>query len=388
MVTKSKRILLLTTSYLPLIGGSEMAIKEVTDRLRDFEFDLVTACYSQDLPAEEKMGSVHVFRVGNGWNLSRFLLPKNFLPLAIFLKARSLVKSGRDYAGVHVWQASQAGGAAWLLKWFYPRLTFMLTLQEGKDLHAQNWLTRFFRRFIIRRADRATAISQYLADYLLTIKKNLPVRLIPNGVDLQNFSRQCRDEEIARWRDQLGILPGDKVIISVSRLTYKNGLDNLIRAVSILNRKNPRERYRLLLAGDGEGKKEYQKLAEELNLAERVIFAGTVRHAHLAKYLKIADVFARPSRSEGLGSSFLEAMAAGIPIVGSAVGGIPDFLADGQTGLFCDPADPESIAQKIGVLMEDGEMRKKIIKNAQDLVRQKYDWDQIAKEYEKAYEGN
>lgn len=385
MSTNAKRILLLSTSYLPLIGGSELAIKEVTDRLADFEFDLLTARVSKDLPGEEKIGRVSVFRVGNALNLFNFLLPKNFLPLAIFFKARKLLKSGRQYDLVHVWQASQAGGAGWVLKWFYPRLPLLVTLQEGQDLKKQSWWTRFFRYLIIRKADRATAISQYLKNYLQSVKKNLPISIIPNGVDLNNFSREFGYGEISQLGDALGIVPGDKVIMSVSRLTAKNGLENLIRALGILAGQNPQIRYRLLLVGDGEQREDLQKLSQGLNLKNRVIFAGTVRHADLPKYLKFSQVFVRPSLSEGLGSAFLEAMAAGLPVIGSAVGGIPDFLKDQVTGLVCDPLDPANIASKIKLLLEDEALRKKVVKNARELVEEKYNWEQIAKEYGKIY---
>lgn len=385
MPNNAKRILLLSTSYLPLIGGSELAIKEVTDRLAGFEFDLITARVSKDWPAEERIGRICVFRVGNFLNLFNFLLPKNFLPLAIFFKARKLLKSGRHYDGVHVWQASQAGGAGWLLKWFYPRLSLLLTLQEGKNLKKQSWLTRFFRYLIIKKADQATVISQYLKNYLQSVKKNLPVAIIPNGVDLDNFSREFSYGEISHLGDLLGIIPGDKVIISVSRLTFKNGLDNLIRSLGILVKQNPNIRYRLLLVGDGEQKAGLQKLAKQLNLENLVVFAGTVGHVDLPKYLKLAQVFVRSSRSEGLGSAFLEAMAAGLPIIGSAVGGIPDFLTDRETGLFCNPLDPQDIAKKIVLVLEDENLRRTIVKNARELMREKYNWDQVAKEYGKIY---
>src|SRR3989344_1621358 len=173
MSEKSKRILLLSTSYLPLIGGSELAIKEVTSRLTDYEFDLVTARSFQNWPVEEVMDEINVFRAGNSFNRFNWLLPKVFLPLAIFFRARKLLKSGRHYDWIHVWQASQAGGAGWLLKWFYPRWPLLVTLQEGQDLVKQSWLTRFFRYLIVKKADQATAISRYLKNYLQSVKKSL-----------------------------------------------------------------------------------------------------------------------------------------------------------------------------------------------------------------------
>ena len=385
MKEKSKKILLLSTSFWPLAGGSETAIREVAARLPDYRFDLVTARLNRHSPSVEQKGNAQIFRVGNGLNFFKFLLPKNFLPLAMFKLARKLLKNSR-YDLMHVWQASQAGGAAWLLKktgWNNPLL---LTLQEGEDLSKQNWLTKYFRKLIIKNADQATAISQYLVNYLKKTKKNLPVKLIPNGVDLEKFAREFSYGELSNLADELGLRPGAKVIISTSRLVAKNGLDSLIKSLAVLQKKYPQENWRLLLVGDGPLKESLKLLVESLKLEKQVIFKGGVEHGELPGYLKISHVFARPSRSEGLGVSFLEAMAAGLPIIGSAVGGIPDFLTDKETGLFCDPCQPEDIAEKIKLILDDDNLRKNIIKKARALVEEKYDWNKIAEEYRKLYE--
>ena len=248
MKEKSKKILILSTSFYPLIGGSETAIREVVARLPDYHFDLVTARLNRHSPPIEQRGNLQIFRVGNGLNFFKFLLPKNFLPLAMFKLARKLLKNSR-YDLIHIFQASQAGGAAWLLKktgWNSPLL---LTLQEGEDLSKQNWLTKYFRKMIIKNTDQATAISQYLVSYLKKIKKNLPVKLIPNGVDLEKFSREYSYGELTQLADDLGIRPGAKIIISTGRLVAKNGVDNLIKALAVLQKDYPEEDWRLLLMG-------------------------------------------------------------------------------------------------------------------------------------------
>ncbi len=361
----------------------------------DYNFDLVTARLRADSPPMESMGNIRVFRVGNGLNFFKFLLPKNFLPLAIFNLARKLLKKEK-YDLVHVWQASQAGGAVWLLKKLGLYCPVVLTLQEGQNLDSQNWLTRFFRTRIIKNVDRATAISQYLVSYVKKIVENLPVKLIPNGVDLKNFSREFSYGELSQLEDELGLRPGARVIISTSRLVAKNGLDSLIKALAVLSApkgrdlapggQNPQEDWRLLLVGDGAEKENLVALGHSLAVEKRIIFHNSVDHSELPKYLKISHVFVRPSRSEGLGNSFLEAMAAGIPVIGTSVGGIPDFLTDQETGLFCHPDSPEDIAGKIKMIFDDENLRKKIIKNARALVEEKYDWDKIAEKYRKLYE--
>jgi glycosyltransferase involved in cell wall biosynthesis len=106
----------------------------------------------------------------------------------------------------------------------------------------------------------------------------------------------------------------------------------------------------------------------------------------MPQYLHISNIFIRPSRSEGLGNSFLEAMAAGIPVIATPVGGIPDFLKDGETGLFCEVDNPRSIAQKVEKLLKDKESREYIVKNARKMVEEKYQWEAIAERMKEIFE--
>ena len=382
---KKARILLLSSAYLPLVGGSELAIKNITDRLSDFEFDLVTGRFSNDVPSWEKISNVNVYRVGSPGILAKFILPKALLPLFIFWKAFRLARSNQ-YSAVHAFQASQAAGGGWLLKFLLPSLPFVVTVQEGKELNKQGFLTRFTRRLIFQKADSVTALSNYLREYVEKIKSDMPISVIPNGVDLENFSRQFSYGELTMLEEKLGIQPDDKVIISVSRLVPKNGLDLLIEAIRVLNTQYPihNTRYKLILVGTGPLEASLKLKVESLKLEDRVIFAGEVSHEELPLYLKISDVFIRPSRSEGLGNAFLEAMAAGVPIIGTRVGGIPDFLDDRKTGLFSSHA-PEDIAFKIRILLENDKLRGEITANAAALVREKYDWEKIAREFRGLY---
>ena len=114
---------------------------------------------------------------------------------------------------------------------------------------------------------------------------------------------------------------------------------------------------------------------------------GFVKPEELPKFYAIADVFCRPSLSEGLGNSFLEAMAAGVPVVATPVGGIPDFLRDGKTGWFCRVNDPASIAEKIKYILDEQNKAEaqKVINNAKQMVLDKYDWDGIAGQMENIF---
>ena len=121
-------------------------------------------------------------------------------------------------------------------------------------------------------------------------------------------------------------------------------------------------------------------LAEQKGLAERVKFLGSKGHDKLPEILQACDIFIRPSLSEGLGNAFLEAIAAGLPIIGTPVGGIPDFLLDGHTGVFCQVRNPESIAQAVMRIQTEPGLRDRLTAQSLVLVRAKYDWDKIAQQ--------
>lgn len=372
------RVLLFTTAYKPLVGGSEIAIEQIARRLPDIYFDIVTPRLKTGLAWTEFSGNVRIYRIGIGWPLDKWLFP-----VTGFLKAVWLSRK-QTYSVIHAYQASYAAGAAWLANLFFPAIPFLLTLQEGKDLGRQNFFVRFFRKLIILRADSATVISEYLWRYITGVRESIPVRRIPNGVDGELFSNRLSPGARAAFRARLGIGPDAHVVVSASRMVEKNGLDNLIRAFALVNAEHPAV---LLLAGDGPLRHQLTRLVEQLGIREQVVFAGSVRYQNLPEYLAASDVFVRPSLSEGLGNAFLEAMAAGLPVIGSPVGGIVDFLRDGQTGLFCDPSDPADIALKMNTVLKDPELRQRLIDGGQAVVLRHYSWDSVARDMGDVYNG-
>ena len=391
MSNNSNRILLFTTAFRPFIGGSEIAIEEIAKRLPELDFDIVTPRYTRKLQKEEDFGNMHIYRVGWGWLGDKFIFP-----LAGFLKAHKMNHleveprggSTSKYDIAHTYQASYGGGAAYLFKLFNPDARFILTLQEGKDLDRQGFWIKFLRKIVIKKADQITAISNFLKDYARRFNKKVKIAIIPNGVDVENFSNEYSYGELSELTDRLGIKPGEKIITSVSRLVPKNGIDVLIKAFAILTHNLKPITYNLVLIGDGPERKNLELLTTNYSLETSVIFVGSISHAELPKYLKISDVFVRPSRSEGLGIAFLEAMAAGVSIIGTKVGGIPDFLKNKETGLFAEVDNQENLAEKINLILTDKELREKLVKNAKELVVQKYDWNKIADEFKELYSLN
>ncbi len=209
--------------------------------------------------------------------------------------------------------------------------------------------------------------------------------MIPNGVDVEKFEARFLKDDNNRLKENLGIKEKDRVIITTSRLVEKNAVDDLIKSIKELKIINYELPIKLLILGTGEKEKALKNLTKDLELEKEIIFLGHIFHNELPKYLAISDIFIRPSLSEGLGNSFLEAMAVGLPVIGTPVGGIPDFLEDGKTGIFCQPKNPKSIADKIKLLLSDNNLRQTIIENGRKLAKEKYNWNIIAREMNKIF---
>ncbi|MFH1388275.1 MAG: glycosyltransferase family 4 protein, partial [Patescibacteria group bacterium] len=191
----------------------------------------------------------------------------------------------------------------------------------------------------------------------------------PNGVDLEIFRPKEKIEN-----------KNEKIILTVSRLVKKNGIDDLIKAGQYLHFP-----FKIIIIGTGPDEEKLKKLVKEKGLEDKIIFKGQVKYDELPEYYASTDVFVRPSLSEGLGNVFLEAMACGLPVIGTEVGGIPDFLKDKETGLFCRTNNPQDIADKIKEILEDNNLRNYLIKNGLELVKEKYSWDNITSQIETIY---
>ncbi|PKM91830.1 hypothetical protein CVU82_01325 [Candidatus Falkowbacteria bacterium HGW-Falkowbacteria-1] len=374
---KNKRILIFSTAYFPFVGGAEVAVKEITDRLgSSFSFDLITAKLKRGLPSLERIGEVNVYRLGIGHPL----FDKLFLAFLGWIKAKKLNKKNK-YIFSWAIMASYGGLSALFFKKIC-RTPLFLTLQEGDDLEYIKKKSSFIRKSfleIFSRADFIQTISNFLKYWAIKNGAESEIRVIPNGVDWQKF-RKPEGFDKQNFRLNLGFHDDDKLIITTSRLVKKNGIKDLIRALSFLD-----EEFKLLILGEGEEKDELVRLSGDLALKDRIYFLGTINHQELPKYLWSSDVFCRPSLSEGLGNSFLEAMAAGLPVVATEVGGIPDFLCDEKNGLFCQAENAKSIASKIKQIFDDSNLRKKMVIEGAKTIQESYTWDLVAGRMFKAF---
>lgn len=393
-----RRVLIFSLAYVPYVGGAELAIKEITDRLspNEFSFDMITLRFDRKLPAVEKIGNVTVHRIGfNAENVKvsdralpwQCKLAKFLFPFTAFLKARALHRE-KQFDLLWAMMANQAGFGALFFKLAYPGTPYFLELQDGNSLEQVrkrrpivSLLWPLYKRVYFK-ADVIKAISHFIARLAREVGYHGRVEVIPNAVDVAKFSATIPEDEIVELKEKFSKKMGDVFLFTASRLVLSRGVEDIIRALVHLP-----SNVKLLVAGDGEDKGKLEAIAKESGVAERVIFAGQVKHNDIIKYLKISDLFVRPSLIEGMGSAFVEAFAAGIPVVATPVGGIPDFLSDPDrspddepTGIFCNVHDPESIARVVKRYIDNPALMARIVKNARALAEEKYDWNLVARD--------
>ena len=221
------------------------------------------------------------------------------------------------------------------------------------------WQTRLFillERWTARITTMIVALTpQERADHLrFRIAPEEKFTVIHSGVDLGPFFAPHLDG--AKVRAKLGISPDTTVIATAGRLTAIKGQATLIRAVAEILRQ--REKIVLLILGEGELRSDLEALSTDLGVAEAVRFLGW--RPDVAAVMAACDIFCLPSLNEGMGKVLVEAMALGKPIIASAVGGIPDLVVPGETGILVQPADGNALAKAILTLCADPAMMRKM----------------------------
>lgn len=391
----AKRILIFSLAYYPKhIGGAEVAIKEITDRVNpeEIQFDMVCLRFDSTLPKMEIVGNVTIYRIGfttKNPTMADIGKPPLHLNKLLFQflaawEAHKLHKKNY-YDAIWAMMAHSCGVPAAIFKMVHPNVPYLLTLQEGDPPeYIQNKMRPLYLLFkrAFTKADFIQTISTFLANWARRMGYQGPLEVVPNAVNTKHFSQQYPQVELDSLKKKLGKKGGDIFIITTSRLVLKNGIGDAIESLKFLP-----ENYKFIILGIGPLENELKLKTKNLKLEARIKFLGQVSHKEMPKYLKISDIFTRPSLSEGMGNSFVEAMAAELPVVATQEGGIADFLFDPDrnkekkpTGLAVNPQDPEGLARQFKKLTEDRKLREEIIKNARELAFAKYDWDKIARD--------
>lgn len=244
---------------------------------------------------------------------------------------------------------------------------------QGSDVYLPSRFTKLTSKIVLQNASTIIALSEDMRTKMCKICKRKDIVILPNGIEIENF------KNIRSQKQQKKI---EKSILFVGTLRPVKGVKYLIQAMRFINEKSPNTN--LIIIGDGPDRNELEALVHEFNLEACTHFIGKVSNQEIPEYMAQADVFALPSLSEGFPLVIAEAMASGLPIVTTNVGGLPELIKNGENGFVVDSRSPRALAEKILLLLDDINLYKKISNTNKENAKN-YSWDGIVKKLENIY---
>ena len=254
-----------------------------------------------------------------------------------------------------------------------------------KFLVSFNWFLRFFEVGMIKRANRVIAVSDFTRRELRKYY-NIPenrIRVIHNGVDTHKFQPATDKRKV---KAELGLNPDDIAILSVGRLYARKGLFTLIEAMTPVVKKFKNTKFVISGKGQSDEMAKLNAHAEQLGVKDNIIFTGYYPDKKLPKLYQAADVFAFSTFYEHHPFAVLEALATGLPVVTTTVGGIAETIKTGTNGLLVKPFSSRQFSDAILYLLEHPEEAKEMGVKARKTIVDEYDWSIVVKQAMRVYE--
>jgi glycosyltransferase involved in cell wall biosynthesis len=366
-MAERKKVVLLSAFYDPQESGAERAARDIAEQLCGrFDITVIATRFRSDLPKDERRtigsGSYRLMRLGFGSSADKFLYPL-LAPLA----------ARRIGAGiVHAVMESYAGIALMLYTFMAGRRGTILTLQSGDlDLpEKMRFVPSWIWRLIHTRPERVSAIGHSLAERALKLGARSVV-VIPNGIPLSDLSSVKGQGSSVTHR-----------VVTIARLSPEKGLSCLIDAMAIIRHAAPDATLTIVGGGPLEGALKDQ--TKHLGLDQAIRFTGRLARHEAMREAASSDIFVLPSLGEGMGIVILEAQALALPVVATRVGGIPDVIEDGVTGLLVPAKDPVALAGAILKILKDPELAAGFVRAAEARLPG-YDLPAIAEKYAELY---
>ena len=374
------RIVIIISRYYPYIGGAEVFAQKVAEYLvkKGHEVDIITMVRDKGLSKFENINNVMIHRIREGkFGFLSFIICLLHLVWYILKMDKS-----RDYDLIHSVGDGIPSYVGTLIKKL-KRKPHLITIQGGNIApgfknNLSGKILKRLQKWSFKNADSIHVISRKLYQQVQELNAH-DVVIIPNGVDAQVFKPMDK----AALRKMHGFSQDEKIIISVARLIPRKGIDYLIKATALVLEHLPN--VRLIIVGDGTHRAELEKLIEQLKLGDVAKIIGLISHNQIPEYLNLADVFVIPSLYEPLGIVTIEAMACGVPVIGSNVDGIPDVIEDGKNGILVPPADEKQLADALLTLLQDEKLRNRYAQEGLKTVKDKFLWETVLMKIEQEY---
>jgi len=347
------------------LGGTEIATFNIAKYLSKKHEVHVFTTLDEGLPKESSVEGFYVHRIP--WPKIRY-----FGGLLFWINIARLLKKIKPDI-IHA-QNIGNGKTIFLLNKIFRKP--IVIWARGSDanflfMHKKDWALKQ----ALKNADAVISLTDDMEKKIREVC-NREIFVIPNGIDLNVFEGFSKEE----LRKKFGLSKNEKTILYVGTLRPIKGLTYLIEAVKIINDKN----IKLLLVGRGEERKHLEKLVKKFKIENIVTFVGRVPNKEVFEYMAASDVLVLPSLSEGFPNVILEAMASGLPIVATKVGGVPKIVNNEVNGFLVDPKNPKQICEALLLLFKDKNLREKISKNNK-MEAKKYSWESAIDKLDKLY---
>jgi N-acetyl-alpha-D-glucosaminyl L-malate synthase BshA len=361
----------------PTYGGSGAVATELGIALAQRGHEIHFITYQQPFRLPSFLPRIFFHEVDVG-RYPLFEYPPYDLALAVRMHQ---VVLAHELDLLHVHYAIPHATSAWIAREMLtntrPDIKVLTTL-HGTDITIVGQDPSFFAitKFSIEKSDGLTAVSQYLR----TETQNAfgctgcRIEVIPNFIDPRVYDR-------ARYTPQLKEQAnGRKVLIHVSNFRPVKRVKDVVGIYARVAKAIPSV---LVMVGDGPDRVEAELEARRLGLADSVYFLGKLES--VAPLLASADLFLLPTQSESFGLSALEALATGVPVIGSRAGGLPEVVRDGETGALCPVGDVEGMARAAIGLLQDPERWRAASSLAAADARARFGMDEVVEQYERFY---
>jgi glycosyltransferase involved in cell wall biosynthesis len=370
---------MIISSFYPIIGGAERQAQQLAAKLlsRGIDVCVLTRRYTGLLSYQEIDG-VPVFRLPAPGG--RLVAAFSYLIFAVrWLRSYR----GRQYSVIHAHQALSPAIIGILDVWGNNRKVIVKIACSGAhgdvaQMEQLPFLT--LRRHLLRRVDTFVAVNSETEAELRHLGLTSPVVFIPNGVDTTYFVPPLAVVKQS-LRKALGLPSIGQVAVFVGRLESQKNTSLLLQAWS--NVIAQQEDAKLLVVGQGTQRAVLEQQARGLGLEKHVRFVGQVDNVR--DYLHAADIFVLPSKAEGLSNSLLEAMACGLPVVVSAIGGNTDAVREGVEGLLIPPDNESALANALLDIVSNPALMERLGANARQTAVERFSLESVTEHYISLY---